>query len=242
MPNGHVHYDSSDILHWRHTEQGYPPLFVDRFDYSRGVRMLSLRGVRGYAPEPDMTTLKFWPPPPRGAQRADIDRFAEQCVAAIQALLVSNPSDPLDPSVRFADLAWVSFEAGWALAVGYHLYVRERGGALRLAIDPTPALGDIDEAHRAEAAKFFARMLTSIGVAGPTMPATTAASYVVDLRGSDELICTSTPLHAVDCWPELATLPVFDARATGLLVEAMRAYGVEHEQDQVALRGLRPAT
>lgn len=241
MPNGHAHYDSTDIVHWRYTEQGYPPLVIDRFDYSRGVRMLQLRGVRGYAPQPDMAAWRFWPPPPRSAQRADIDRFAGDCIEATRALLVSNPHDSLDPTARFADLAWIWFEPGWALVVGYHLYVRRRDGLLRIGIAQAPAIDEADEAHREELRKFFARLTTSIGTQGLTLPGTSPSSYVLDLRDCVELVCSSTPLHVAACWDELAGLPVFDVRATGLLIEAMRAYGIEREQDQVALRWLRPA-
>ncbi len=241
MPNGHVHYDASDVVHWRYTEQAYPPLVIDRFDYSRGVRMLQLRGVRGYAPQPDMATWTFWPPP-RNPRRADIDRFAGECIEATRALLVSDPGDPLDASVRFANLAWLWFEPGWAVVVGYHLYVRERGGPLRLGNDTTPALDGVDEAHRDEIRKIFANMLVTIGVDGVMLPEKSPAAYVTDLRACDEVVCSSTPLHLTACWDEIASLPVFDVRATGLLVHAMREHGIACEADQVALRWQRPTT
>lgn len=81
MPNGHVHYEACDILHWRFTEQTYPTIVIDRFDYSRGLRLVQLRGVRGYAPEPDMRTWKYWHYPNRNARRVrgherETDHFA----------------------------------------------------------------------------------------------------------------------------------------------------------------------
>src|SRR6478609_8747972 len=113
MPNGHVHYDACDILLWRFTEQEYPTVVIDRFDYSRGLRLVQLRGVRGYAPMPDMSTWRYWEYPARNATRADIEKFAEKCIDATRGLLVSNPKDSLDPKCRMAELAWLWFEPGW---------------------------------------------------------------------------------------------------------------------------------
>ena len=78
---------------------------------------------------------------------------------------MSNPGDPLDRTVRFAELAWMWFEPGWALVVGYHLYVRARGGALRLALQPLPPF-EVEEANREEMMKIFANLLSAIGVEG----------------------------------------------------------------------------
>jgi len=241
MPNGHVHYDAVDLVHWKFTEQAYPPLHVDRFDFSRGVRMLQLRGVRGYAPMPRMETWRYFEWPKRDAPRAEIDALASSAVEAVKALLVSNPDDHLDKAVRYADLAWLWFDGGWGFAVGFHVYMRDAPGEpLRRALPPLAELPDVPDDQREEVKKFLDRLLISIGVDGIAYTETRPSAFVLDLHTCSELLCTSTPLHAAACWDELAALPVHDTRATGLLVETMRAHGVERENDQVTLRWRRP--
>ncbi|MBK9259891.1 MAG: hypothetical protein IPM54_08655 [Polyangiaceae bacterium] len=243
MPNGHVHYDACDILHWRFTEQGYPPLVVDRFDYSRGLRLLQLRGIRGYAPMPKMDTWKYWPPPPRKAERADYEQFASMCIDATRALLVSNPNDALDPKLRHAQLAWLTFDLGWAIVVGFNLYVREGTEPLRLVNEfAVEYPDDLPEEHRAMLAKVLVNQLSAICTDGLTHPFASLAKCVVDFRNCSEILLTSIPLHGTAVWSEVAGLPVFDARAAGLLVGALREHGLGCEMDQLAVRWSKPST
>ncbi|HVK64532.1 MAG TPA: hypothetical protein VM694_08660, partial [Polyangium sp.] len=140
MPNGHIHYEACDQLLWKFTEQGYPEYRLDRYHYSRIVRLIHLRGVRGYAPDPLWET--FQPPDSwlgKKAERGAVETLAVKYAAALQALLTSNPKDALNPSVRSASLAWFSFEVGWAVVIGdYFLYMRTGDEPLREIEKPGP--------------------------------------------------------------------------------------------------------
>ena len=242
MPNGHVHYEACDILHWRFTEQTYPTVLIDRFDYSRGLRLVQLRGVRGYAPDPDLRTWKYWHYPERHAQRSNVEQFAETCIAATRDLLLSNPKDPLDPKARFAELAWLWFEPGWAVIAGLDLYVRDESGPLRpVTENPFKFPADMTEEQREFVQKYMSNIFTGITTSGLAHPNMSASSCVVDFRECSEVLVSSVRLQDTPIWPEIANLSVFDPRAAGLLVNVFRLRGHERECDQFAVRWKRPA-
>ncbi|TKD07572.1 hypothetical protein [Polyangium fumosum] len=245
MPNGHIHYEACDQLHWTFTEQGYPEFRIDRYHYSRIVRVIHLRGVRGYAPDPLWET--FQPPdswlgkkPERGA----VEALAVKYAAALQALLTSNPKDMLSPSVRSASLAWFSFEVGWAVVIGdYFLYMRASDEPLREIEKPVPGLPpgiEMTDEMRAQWNQMKIMFATAIGVDGP-QSGIKPEDCVHDLRNVTELLCSTTPLHESPGWPRIAASPVFSAESAGFVAEAMRARGLERENDQLTLRWRRPA-
>ncbi|MDI1447208.1 hypothetical protein [Polyangium sp. 6x1] len=245
MPNGHVHYEACDQLHWTFTEQGYPEFRIDRYHYSRIVRVLHLRGVRGYAPIPRWET--FTPPeywlgkaPPRAA----VEDIAVKYVGALQALLTSNPKDPLDRGVRGASMVLFWFELGWALRIGdYSLYVRAGDEPLREIVKPGPAMPtdiEMTDEMREQWSRIMGMISTAVGVDG-LHSGIKPEECVHDLRGVTELLCSTTPLDVAPSWPRIAASPVFSAESSGLVAEAMRAHGLQRETDQLTLRWSRPA-
>ncbi|MDI1432311.1 hypothetical protein [Polyangium sorediatum] len=244
MPNGHIHYEACDQLHWTFTEQGYPEFRIDRYHYSRIVRVIHLRGVRGYAPDPLWET--FQPPDSRlgkKPERGAVEALAVKYAAALQALLTSNPKDALSPSVRSASLAWFSFEVGWAVVIGdYSLYMRIGDEPLREIEKPVPGLPpdiEMTDEMRAQWSQMKIMFATAIGVDGP-QSGIKPEECVHDLQNVTELLCSTTPLHASPGWPRIAASPVFSAESAGFVAEAMRACGLKGENDQLTLRWRRP--
>ena len=244
MPNGHFHYEACDQLIWKFTDQGYPEFRIDRSYYSRYVRVLHLVGVRGYAPQPRWET--FQPPNDyigKKPRREDVDALATRYVEALSALLKSNPEDPLTPTARTASMAWFSLEAGWAIRFGdYSLYVRAgdeplraiKKAEFRLPYD----IDQLDEAAKEQWNLLKGTLSTSLGVDG--LHGIQPEDCVHDIRDASELLCSTTPLHESPSWPRISALPVFDPSSAGLVVEAMRDYGLRRENDQLTLRWRRP--
>jgi len=239
VPNGHVHYEACDQLLWKFTEQGYPEFRIDRYHYSRIVRVLHLRGVRGYAPEPRWETFKpeYWlgKAPPREA----VEVMAVKHVEALQALLTSNPNDALHPNARGASMILFWFELGWAVRIGdYFLYTRTGDEPLREIEKPGPALPpdvELTDEMRAQWNQIKGNLVTDVGVDG-LVSGIKPEECVLDLRGVTELLCSTTPLHDTPGWPRIAASAVHSAESAGLVVEAMRAHGLQHEKDQLTLR------
>ncbi|MDI3285349.1 hypothetical protein [Polyangium sp. 15x6] len=245
MPNGHVHYEACDQLLWKFTEQEYPEFRIDRYHYSRVVRVLHLRGVRGYAPNPRWEA--FAPPDPwlgKTAERPAVEALAIKYVEALQALLTSNPNDALHRDVRSASMAWFSFVVGWAVVIGdYSLYMRVGDEPLREIEKPLPGLPpevELTDEVRAQLNQYKAMFATDVGVDG-LRGGIKPEDCVHDLRGVTELLCSTTPLHNAPGWPRIAAASVFSAESAGLVAEAMRAHGVQRENDQLTLRWRRPA-
>ena len=245
MPNGHVHYEACDQLLWKFTEQEYPAFRIDRAHYSRIVRVLHLRGVRGYAPDPRWEA--FRPPDPylgKKLAREPVEKMATEYVEALRALLRSNPNDALDPQVRSASMAWFSFEVGWAVRIGdYSLYMRVGDGPLReieKPVPPLPADVEMTEEMRAQWNQFKDMFATDVGVDG-LRGGIKPEDCVYDLRDVTELLCSTTPLHNTPAWPRIAAASVYSAESAGLVAEAMRAHGLDRESDQLTLRWRKPA-
>ncbi|MDC3982676.1 hypothetical protein [Polyangium jinanense] len=244
MPNGHVHYEAADQLLWKFTEQGYPEFRIDRYHYSQIVRVIHLRGVRGYAPDPLWNT--FQPPEywfGKEAKRGEIEDMAAKYVKALQALLTSNPNDALHPGVRSASMAWFSFVVGWAVVIGdYSLYMRAGDEPLREIEKPIPGFPadmELTDEVRAQLSHYKGMFATDVGVDG--LRVLKPEDCVHDLRGVTELLCSTTPLHESPGWPRIAAASVFSAESAGHVAEAMRAHGVHRENDQLTLRWRRPA-
>ncbi|MRG97323.1 hypothetical protein [Polyangium spumosum] len=244
MPNGHVHYEACDQLLWKFTEQEYPEFRVARFHYSRIVRVLHLTGVRGYAPTPRWEA--FQPPehwlgkaPPREA----VEAVAVKYVEALQALLTSNPTDPLHPSARGASMVLFWFELGWAVRIGDpFLYTRAGDEPLREIEKPAPALPpglEMTDEIRARWTELVGNLATDVRVDG-LASGIEPKDCVHDLRGVTELLCSTTPLHASSAWPRIAAAPVHSPESAGLVMEAMRAHGLAREKDQLTTRWRRP--
>jgi hypothetical protein len=244
VPNGHFHYEACDQLIWKFTDQGYPEFRIARSYYSRYVRVLHLVGVRGYAPQPRWET--FQPPDDhlgKKPRREDVDALATQYVEALSALLKSNPKDPLTPTARTASMAWLALDAGWAIRFGdYSLYVRVGDEPLRMiekAEFPLPYdIDQLDEAAREQWNLLKPKLSTDLGVDG--LRGIRPEDCVHDIRDVSELLCSTTPLHESPSWPRISALPVFDPSSAGLVVEAMRDYGLGRENDQLTLRWRRP--
>lgn len=245
MPNGHVHYEACDQLLWKFTEQEYPAFRIDRYHYSRIVRVLHLRGVRGYAPNPRWEA--FQPPEywlGKAPKREAVEAVAAKYVEALQALLTSNPNDPLHPSVRGASMVLFWFELGWAVRIGdYFLYTRTGDEPLRVIEKPGPALPpdiEMTDEMRAQWNDLLGKLATDVGVDG-LMSGIKPEECVCDLRGVTELLCSTTPLHHATSWPRIAASSVYSAECSGLVVEAMREHGLQRENDQLTTRWRRPA-
>jgi len=243
MPNGHVHYEAADQLIWLHTEQGYPDFRIHRYDYSRCVRILHLTGVRGYAPSPRWETFPSLNNHlPKNAQRESVEALATHYVEALRALLTSNPSDPLTPHARIASMAWFSFERGWAIVLGdYHLYVRAAGEPLRY-IEVKPGLPPDFEAADEEQKAMWLQLKWAMGVGVDGLLAMLRPEQCVhDLRGVEELLCSTTPLHEAPSWERASTAPVFDDASAAAIVSSMREHGLQRSSDQLTLRWRRPS-
>jgi hypothetical protein len=229
MPNGFHHRDELDVLTLAYTEQNYPEFHVRHT--REGVRMLHVRGIRGYAPIVDWHKYVEPRHEDRAYSRASVEALAGRYGEAIAAAL-DNPNDILSREVRRASLAWLAFEAGWVIAIGNY-YVYGRTGGAWVHLNASPLLAELPPDV---APNIIFSEITPDGL----RTADSISGCVVELAGCDELLCGTVPLHFTPEWPRLSALAVDDEAATGALVTCMRRHALRCEQDVVVARWRRP--
>jgi hypothetical protein len=230
VPNGHVHDPSLDVLHWRFTEQGYPPVHERRFDNGEGLALAQLVGVRGYAPLVDLSAIPARAP--HADDLASIQQEATDLVNELAALL-SDPEDPLDRTARGMDYLWLWPRRGWVIAFGWNVYLRDVATGWR---DVTPGLASFSRLERESLATVIGRLRSGIGPDGLMLPRMTALDSVIDVSNADEILCTSARLTGTLAWDLLAGRSVFDWEVCGRIVHELREVGVDLSHDQTAVR------
>ena len=207
-----------EVLVSRSLEAPYPPL--DITETAGGLRLVQRRGIHRQPPTPT-TSL-----PGRQPVRGALEELAGQLVVDLGAWLAASTG--VDAGVRAANFAWLALDEGWAITFGLCVFAR-RAGALEVLLDPLPPCPPGNEAS-------WHTLRVGVTIAG--LPSWTRTP-VTDLRDVTELLVTPIPLHLYPLWPELATLPIFSARAAELLTTLMRTRVVAHRADQLIVRWQR---